>query len=136
MLAATNEYTNNFGEGHTFKAYVAHYPICWGYSAGLPGIFFDDLTGNPVLIQIGDRDDYDDGPGPCETLAAPFTNVSVNVYKNSHHAWDRLQPAITVIDPFSHQGVGGEVEIVPNPGKAFQSRSNVVQFFQAELGTE
>ena len=123
-------------EGLTFAAHVANYPICWGYSANLPGIFFDNLTGNPVLIQIGDQDDYDDGPALCETLAAPFGNVSVNVYKNAYHAWDRLQPAITVTDPFAHQGAGGEVEIVPNPGKAFQSRSKVVQFFVAELGTE
>lgn len=136
MLAATNFYTNAFGEGRTFKAHVANYPLCYGYNVGLPGIFFDDLTGNAVLIQIGDKDDYDDGPGMCEALAAPFTNVSVNVYTNSYHAWDRLQPAITVIDPFSHQGAGGEVEIVPNPGEAFQSRSNVVQFFETELGTE
>lgn len=136
MLAATEYYTDLYGEGLTFAAHVAHYPICWGYNVGLPGIFFYDLTDNPVLIQIGDRDDYDDGPGPCEALAAPLTNVSVNVYKNSYHAWDRLQPAVTVIDPFSHQGAGGEVEIVPNSGKAFQSRSNVVEFFDAELGVE
>lgn len=136
MLAATEHYTNSYGDGLSFAAHVAHYPVCWAYNVGLPGIFFHDLTGNPVLIQIGDQDDYDNGPGPCEALAAPFTNVSVNVYNNSYHAWDRLQPAITVIDPFSNQGAGGEVEIVPSPGKAFQSRSNVVQFFEVELDTE
>jgi dienelactone hydrolase len=139
MLAATNPYTDCYGKGRTFAAYVAHYPVCWAYNIPLPfspGLDFEDLTGNPLLIQIGDRDDYDDGPGPCKALAAPFANVSVNVYKNSYHAWDRLQPAITVTDPFSHQGAGGEVEIVPSPGKAFQSRSNVVRFFKAELGTE
>ncbi len=136
MLAATDYYTNENGEDLTFAAHIAHYPVCWAYTVGLPGIFFDNLTGSPVLIQIGDQDDYDNGPGPCEALAAPFTNVSVNVYKNSYHAWDRLQPAITVIDPFSHLGAGGEVEIVPSPGKAFQSRSNVVEFFEVELGIE
>jgi len=136
MLAATNFYTDEYGEDLTFAAHIAHYPVCWAYTAGINGIFFDNLTGNPVLIQIGDRDDYDDGPGPCEALAAPFSNVSVNVYKNSYHAWDRLQPAITVIDPFSHQGVGGEVEIAPSPGKAFKSRANVVEFFEAGLGME
>jgi dienelactone hydrolase len=136
MLAATNYYTSLYGEGHTFNAYVAHYPVCWAYSAGIPGIFFNDLTGGPVLIQIGDHDDYDDGPGPCEALAASFSNVAVHIYKNAYHAWDRLQPAITIMDPFAHQGVGGEVEIVPNPGKAFQSRSKVVQFFETKFGTE
>ncbi len=136
MLAATQYYTNLYGGDLSFAAHVANYPICWGYHAGFPGIFFEDLTGKPVLIQIGDRDDYDEGSGPCEALAAPFANVSINVYKKSYHAWDRLQPALTVIDPFSHRGAGGDVAIVPNPGKAFQSRSNVMQFFEAELGLE
>ena len=136
MLAATNFYTNLYGEGYTFKAHIAHYPVCWAYNVGIPGMIFDDLTGSPVLIQIGDQDDYDDGPGPCEALAAPFANVAVNVYNNAYHAWDRLQPAITVVDPFSHLGVGGEVEITPNPGKAFQSRSNVVGFFDETLRAE
>ena len=136
MLAATNFYTNLYGEGYTFKAHIAHYPVCWAYNVGIPGMIFDDLTGSPVLIQIGDQDDYDDGPGPCEALAAPFANVAVNVYNNAYHAWDRLQPAITVVDPFSHLGVGGEVEITPNPGKAFQSRANVVGFFDQTLRAE
>ena len=136
MLAATGDYTDLYGEGLSFAAYVANYPVCWAYSAGIPGIFFDDLTENPVLIQIGDHDDYDDGSGPCEALAAPFSNVSVNVYNNSYHAWDRLQPEMTVTDPYAHQGAGGEVEIVPNSGEAFQSRSNVIQFFEENLRTE
>ena len=102
-----------------------------------PGLDFKELTGNPLLIQVGDKDDYDDGPEPCETLAAPFSNVSVNVYKNAYHAWDRLQPAITVTDPFAHRGSGDdEVIMAPNPGKAFQSRTNVVEFFEAQLGAE
>ncbi len=138
MLAATNYYNSPYGGEHTFAAHVGNYPICWAYNSPYlpPTIVFDDLTGSPVLIQIGDRDDYDDGPGPCEALAAPFSNVTVNVYRNSYHAWDRLQPAITVEDPFSHQGYGGEVEIAPSPGKAFKSRSNVVKFFQAEFDME
>jgi len=136
MLAATQGYADLYGDGLTFAAHIAHYPVCWAYTAKIPGIFFSDLTGSPVLIQIGDKDDYDDGPWACKALAAPFPNVSVNVYNNSYHGWDRLQPEITVVDPFSHHGLGGEVEIVPNPGKAFQSRSNVVEFFKATLGME
>jgi dienelactone hydrolase len=134
MLSATMDYTDIFGEGLSFAAHVANYPVCWAYTAGIPGLFFDNLTNAPVLIQIGDKDDYDDGPSPCEALAAPFANVSIHVYNNAYHAYDRLQPALTVVDPFSHQGAGGAVEIVPNPGKAFQSRSNVVLFFEEALG--
>lgn len=136
MLSATQPYATLFGGGLKFAAHVAHYPVCWAYSAGLPGIEFKSLTGSPVLIQIGDRDDYDEGAGPCEALAAPFPNVSVNVYTNAYHAWDRLQPSFTAVDPFSHKGLGGEVEFVPNPGKAFQSRAKAVDFFRAGLGME
>jgi len=134
LLSATQYYTNTYGNGHVFAAHVANYPVCWAYSAGLPGIFFYNLTDAPVLIQIGDHDDYDDGPGPCQALAGSFPNVSLNVYRNAYHAWDRLQPAMTVVDPFSHLGAGGDVVIAPNPGKAFQSRSNVVDFFREKLG--
>lgn len=139
LLSATKHYNDLYGkdsdgEDLTFAAHVAHYPVCWVYNANLPGLFFDDLTGNFVLIQIGDRDDYDDGSKVCESLAAPFANVSVNVYKDAYHAWDRLQAAMTVNDPFSHQGAGGEVEIVPSPWRAFQSRYEVVRFFKAKLG--
>jgi hypothetical protein len=54
----------------------------------------------------------------------------VTVYPHATHAWDRLQPAITVTDPFSHKGLGGQVDFVPNPGKAFQSRAAAVKFFE------
>jgi dienelactone hydrolase len=139
MLAATESYTTLYGNGLTFAAHVAHYPVCWAYNIGIPGMEFNNLTGNPLLIQIGDLDDYDEGGAPCENLIASLSEseqsiASVNVYPNAYHAWDRLQPSITVFDPFSHLGVGGDVEIVPNPGKAFQSRTKAVRFFQDSFG--
>ena len=134
MLSANQLYADGFGGGLQFAAHVAHYPVCWGYNVGIPGIVFDVLTGAPVLIQIGDKDDYDEGGAVCENLASAHDEVSVIVYPNAHHAWDRLQPALTVNDPFSHLGAGGEVNIVPNPGKARQSTRNAVQFFASELG--
>jgi dienelactone hydrolase len=132
MLTATSDYEELYGDGRSFKAQVAHYPVCWGYNV-VPGFGFTELTGSPVLIQIGDRDDYDEGAMPCRALAAPFNNVSVKVYRNAYHAWDRLEPAVTVVDPFSHLGAGGEVTIAPNPAKAVLSRDRVVKFFAAEL---
>ena len=134
LLSADKNYTSGLGNGHKFAAHVAHYPICWGYNIGIPGIVFNDLTGAPVLIQVGKLDDYDDGGEPCENLAAPFPEVSVKVYPNAHHAWDRLQPALTVQDPFSHLGAGGEVDIIPNPGKANQSSKAVVSAFSEAFG--
>ena len=147
MLAASKSYVNIYGQGLKFAAHVAHYPVCWAYNATLPapfpppiapfGLEFGNLT-NPLLIQIGDLDDYDEGGEQCQSLIASLSEedqeiASVNVYPNAYHAWDRLQPAITVFDPFSHLGMGGQVEIVPNPGKAFQSRRKAVSFIQESL---
>jgi dienelactone hydrolase len=134
LLSANQSYTDSLGNGLKFAAHVAHYPICWGYNIGILGIIFNNLTGAPVLIQVGNLDDYDEGGAPCENLAAPFPEVSVNVYPNAHHAWDRLQPPLTVEDLFSHLGAGGEVNIIPNPGKANQSSNSVVSLFANAFG--
>lgn len=150
MLAATESYATIYGNGLTFAAHVAHYPVCWAYNIELPppfpppvapfGLEFGNLT-NPLLIQVGDLDDYDEGGEQCQNLIASLSEedqsiASVNVYPNAYHAWDRLQPSITVFDPFSHLGMGGDVEIVPNPGKAFQSRNKALRFFQESFGLE
>ena len=139
MLSANESYTQAFGGGLKFAALVAHYPVCWAYNIGIPGMEFDALTGSPLLIQIGALDDYDEGGDVCqalvESLDEPYrSSASVKVYPNAHHAWDRLQPPLTVNDPFSHLGAGGEVNIIPNPGKAHQSRKRAVGFFSKAFG--
>lgn len=138
MLTATAPYTSLYTGGTLkFAAHVAHYPVCWVYNH-VPGYAFNAFTGSPVLIQAGELDAYDE-PDTCPKLvkslpASDQAFISVRMYRNATHAWDRLQPAITVTDPFSHLGKGGQVEFVPNPGKAFQSRSNAVRFFQEAFG--
>jgi dienelactone hydrolase len=144
MLSANESYTQRYGEGLQFAAHVAHYPVCWAYNMfpGVPGleeITFKDLTGAAVLIQVGERDDYDLGSGPCRDLVDSLSPedqaaVSVASYPNAYHGFDRLQPAVTVADPFSNLGAGGTVDIVPSPGKAQQSRARVLSFFQESLG--
>lgn len=136
MLSATDSYAEQFGQGQKFAAHIAHYPICWAYNIGIPGINFQQLTGEPVLIQIGENDDYDEGEAACESLVASLSDdeqehVSLNVYKNSEHAWDRLEAPIQVEDPFSHLGAGGTVDIAPNIGAALKSRKNAVKFFKS-----
>lgn len=138
MLAATNPYTLEYTGGTLkFAAHVAQYPVCWAYNYA-PGYAFNDFTGSPVLIQAGELDSYDE-PDTCPNLvqslpASAQAFISVKMYPEVTHAWDRLQPAITVSDPYSHLGAGGPVDIVPNPGKAFQSRTRAVQFFQKAFG--
>jgi uncharacterized protein len=138
MLSATQPYTDlHTGGLMTFAAHVAHYPVCWVYNV-VPGYAFNSFTGSPVLIQAGELDAYDD-PDTCPKLVASLPPeaqafISVTVYPHATHAWDRLQPAITVTDPFSHKGLGGQVDFVPNPGKAFQSRAAAVKFFEEAFG--
>jgi uncharacterized protein len=137
MLSATQPYTSLHGDGLRFAAHVAHYPVCWVYNV-VPGYAFSEFTGAPLLIQAGALDAYD-RPDTCPNLVRSLPSsaqsfVSVTVYPNATHAWDRLQPAMTVFDPFSHLGAGGHVDFVPSPGKAFQSRSAALRFFLVAFG--
>ena len=139
MASATELYASQFGDGLRFSAHVAHYPVCYAYNnPNIPGSEFHDLTGAPLLIQIGEEDDYDNGSAPCFALKDGLdpeeqSVVEVTSYEGAFHAWDRLEVPITVEDPFSNLGVGGEVEIVPDVAKAYESRKKVVRFFRRHL---
>ena len=138
MASATKLYASQFGGELRFSAHVAHYPICFGYNTPIPGSEFFDLTGAPLLIQIGEEDDYDNGSAPCFALKdsldpAEQSVVEVTSYEGAFHGWDRLEVPITVDDPFSNLGVGGEVELVPDVDQAYESRKKVVRFFRHHL---
>lgn len=139
MASATELYATQFGRGLRFAAHVAHYPVCYGYNnPNIPGSEFNNLTGAPVMIQIGEDDDYDHSSAPCKALKAslPLEQrrwVHVVAYPNASHAWDRLQVPISAEDPFAHLGAGGTVTIVPNPEIAQQSRTRVARFFRRFL---
>lgn len=138
MLSATQPYTSLYNGGLLkFAAHVAHYPVCWVYNR-VPGYAFNSFTGAPVLIQAGELDAYDD-PDTCPKLVQSLPAwaqefITVKVYKNATHAWDRLQPSMTVTDPFSHKGMGGDVDFIPNVGAALKSRANALRFFQNTFG--
>lgn len=138
MASATKRYTNQFGGGLQFAALVANYPICYAYNIGIPGGEFNSLTSAPLLIQIGSKDDYDDGAQACFSLVNSLTpseqeNVQVVGYEGAHHAWDRLEVPITVTDPFAHHLAGGAVDIIPDPVQADASLRRVTQFFRSKL---
>ena len=138
LAAAEELYASQFGDDLRFAAHVAHYPICYAANSGLPGTEFFDLTGAPVLIQIGEEDDYDLGSAPCFALKNSLdpedqSVVEVISYKGAFHAWDRLEVPITIEDPFSNRGLGGEVDIVPDVAQAYKSRNKVVRFFRRHL---
>ncbi len=155
MGAAERLYVSAYGHGLTFKAHVAHYPVCYawndgalfaklGLTAAQFGVQWINLTGAPVLIEVGTKDGYDNGSGPCTALAASVNPsnggvVHVNAYPGATHAWDRLMVPIVVNDPFADQGsyfsagVLPAVQFTPDVDQAFQSRERVVRFFERSL---
>ncbi len=153
--AAERLYAGRFGGGRSFKAHVAHYPVCypWNNASLLAalhttpaqfGVQWINLTGAPVMIQVGSQDDYDNSGAPCQALAQSVNAsnggiVSVNVYPGAAHGWDRLMVPITVTDPYANQGsyfstgVVPSVRMSPDAEQAYLSRARVVRFFSKHL---
>lgn len=155
MGAAERLYAGQFGAGRQFKAHVAHYPVCYAWN-NVPilsalgttpakfGMQWQQLTGAPVLLQIGSQDGYDNGSQACESLVGAVNAgnagvVSLNVYPGASHAWDRLQVPMSGPDPYANQGsyfstgVVPQVSLKPSVDQAYQARSRVVRFFVQTL---
>ena len=155
MGAAERLYSGTYGNGLAFKAHAAHYPVCYAWNnatllakLGLTpaqfGVQWIELTGAPVLIEVGTKDAYDNSGEPCEALAAAVNPsnggvVSVNVYPGASHAWDRLMVPTVATDPYADQGsyfstgVVPPVPLTPDVDQAFRSRERVVRFFEKNL---
>lgn len=152
MAAAERAYVGMFGAGHQFKAHVAHYPVCYAYNNPVPGLpppaqmgtQFINLTGAPMLIQVGSLDDYDNGAEHCRALARSVNPgnghaVSVAEVGNAYHAFDRLMVPIVVNDPFGDEGsyfATGKVPKVtmaPDVAQAHAARERLVRFFRRHL---
>lgn len=138
MLSATEHYYQlSRTSENKFAAHIAHYPVCWSYNF-LPGFEFNDLVGSPIMIQIGGKDDYEADPLSCENFvqALPIETqslVTLNNYKNGHHAWDRLEASLRVFDIFGNRGQGAEVDLIGNRKIAKKSRNAVNEFFLTHL---
>jgi dienelactone hydrolase len=138
MLTATKPYTNQYlGSEKRFAAHAPNYPACWVYNA-VPGYEFKDFTGAPVFIQAGELDTYD-LPDTCLNLVRSLASVapdllSIKVHPGATHAFDRSEPAITITDPLSHLGKGGEVRFAPNHETAKQARAATTSFFRSKFG--
>lgn len=150
LAAADQLYAGMFGAGRRFKAHVAHYPVCYGANLQIPGApppaqfgtQVQNLTGAPVLIQLGSLDGYDNGAAPCRALAQtvnPSNTIEVIEYSGAQHAFDRLMVPIVVSDPFGNQGsyfatgVVPQVTLAPDVAQAHEAREQVVRFFRRNL---
>lgn len=154
LATSENLYAALFGNGKRFAAHVANYPVCYGANnpaipafqpAAQKGTQYLNLTGKPVLIQIGSQDGYDNGSAHCKDLAAlvnsrnPGNLVQVQEYPGAFHAWDRLMIPVVVDEPYGNEGsyfltgVVPKVTIKPDVAQALSSRSLVTQFFKRTL---
>jgi dienelactone hydrolase len=140
MLSATAPYTQQYmaGSALAFAAHAPNYPVCWVYNR-VPGYAFKSFTGAKVFLQGGDLDTYD-LPDTCPKLAQSVSDatppgvLSVKMYPNATHGFDRTESPVTINDPFSHLGKGGEVLMAPNPEAAAQARAATVAFFLGQFG--
>jgi uncharacterized protein len=145
-------YTGLFGGGREFKAHVAHYPVCYAANAVVPGLpppaqlgtQFLNLTGAPVLVQVGSLDGYDNGAARCRALASAVNPANANAVEvvevpGAHHAFDRLMVPIVVSDPFGNEGsyfatgIVPQVTLAPDVAQAYAARERVVRFFRRNL---
>ena len=138
MLTATKPYTEKYlGKEMRFAAHAPNYPICWVYNR-VPGYEFKEFTGTPLLLQAGELDTYD-LPDTCPTLVKSLGDsardlITIKVYADAGHGWERTEPAITIEDPYSHLGKGGKVLMAENAAVASKSRAATVAFFRCAFG--
>jgi uncharacterized protein len=138
MLTATTPYAEKYlPPGVRFAAHAPLYPVCYLYNAA-PGFEFTSFTGAPVFIQCGELDTYD-LPDTGEQLVRSLASVapgllSIKTWPGATHAFDRDEPAMTVSDPYSHLGKGGEVVFAPNPRVAAEARAATTAFFKGVFG--
>jgi uncharacterized protein len=126
--------------GPDFRAAAPLYPVCFNYDpdrplARLPGQGFPRL---PMLMLVGERDDYDsDGGASCRRLAtsgnpAAQARMQFAVVPGATHMWDSDR-SFSYRDPAAQRGAGGAVQIVQNRSAAEDGYRRVTAFFQQAL---
>ena len=103
-----------------------------------PFAAFCPSSGAPILLQAGEQDTYD-LPDTCLALVKSLGEsvnrlITAKVYADAGHGWDRIEPAMTIEDPYSHLGRGGKVLMAGNETVAAKSRAATVAFFRCALG--
>ncbi len=138
MATATQAVVSEYGNGLHFAAHEAHSPVCFIYNSSIPGSDFSNLTGAPILVQVGENDDYDLSSAPCQAVKASLTeeeqsNFEVVSYEGAYHDFDRLKVPTSVEEPYANLGQGGEVRLIPNVEAAYKARKKSVEFFSENL---
>jgi len=144
VLTSSEELTRQYTSGKfRFAAHLGLYPICWRHRAVLAGTdkhfkstIYHRVTGRPVHILAGDKDDYDD-PDSCQNFLAELpaevrTHFSLTVYPGATFGWDSRFSSASY-DIGGKKGKGGIVTITANPDIANRSREFAVAYFRKNL---
>ena len=144
LVSASTELTQAYTGGkHRYAAHLPLYPVCWAHSAVLEGknkfysaSVYRSLTGSPVHILAGEKDNYDDADS-CHKFVQALPEdvrryVGVTVYPRAGHGWD-TQEDRTYNDPVAYKGRGGNVMHVRNAEIAAKSRAFAIEFFSSSL---
>jgi dienelactone hydrolase len=131
-------------QGPRFRAFAPLYPPCAFWTEG--GIAAGELDRGwpegPVLLLAAGREDYNfsHGPADCDGMmrrlpAAARQLVTLHLYPDATHGWDRQESPATVlfIDPTAAGGRGGQVTMTADPAATADSTRRVVAFFGASL---
>lgn len=96
------------------------------------------MSGAPMLIHVGTRDDFEEGERPCDALvamwpAAAREHTTVSNVEGATHEFDSQKPGGQVYHKFAHALRGGMVSVVPSPKDATEARQAIVSFFVKHL---
>jgi dienelactone hydrolase len=145
LLASSHQLTHQYTAGRLrFAAHLGLYPICWRHELVLSGkdkyikpAVYRWVTGQPVHILAGERDDYDE-PDSCDKfLAALPSNArrhfSLTMYPGATFGWDSRAGSATYAAG-AHRSKGGIVHIIVDEELAKRSREFAVAYFTKNLG--
>jgi dienelactone hydrolase len=128
--------------GPDFRAAVPIYPSCYAFEPGeLAANLVDAAFPRiPLLVMIGDRDDYDnDGGASCRNLVSIGTaearrRASIHVVPGATHAWDRVPVGgVRYQDPAAFRRRGGMVYVERDEAATRDSIQRTVAFFRENL---
>ncbi len=144
VLTSSEELTRQHTGGKLrFAAHLGIYPICWRHRTVLAGTskqfkptVYQRVTGRPVHILAGDKDDFDD-PDSCRKFLAELPpqvrpNFSLTVYPGATFGWDSRFSSASY-DSGVKKGKGGILTIIANPEIAQQSQEFAATFFTTNL---
>jgi len=133
----------HLGNGPRFAAHVPVYPVCWIHEGVARGHerqkriakAYDRLTGAPVHVLAGDKDELDD-PDGCQRFVEALLpearkSVALTVFPGATHAWDTHSRRY--FDRAGCKGRGCEVNVVYSPETAQKGRQLMLDFFVTHL---